>query len=79
MRPGGDSIQSSGTEIAVKVKLMRELGSRHAEYRQAMSTPLDPTSVLALTGQVLETVNHILTSSEQTHGLCPNIRGSGND
>lgn len=32
-------------------------------------------SVLALTGQVLETVNHILTSSEQTLGLCPNIRG----
>lgn len=65
----------SGTEIAVQVDLMRELGSRYAEYRQAMSAPLDLMSVLALTGQVLETVNHILASSEQTLGPLPEHAG----
>lgn len=72
MSPGDASFQSSGTEMSVKVELMRELGSRYAEYQQAMSTPFDPVSVLALTGRVLETVNRILMSTEQTLGLCPN-------
>jgi hypothetical protein len=79
MSPGDVSFQSSGMEMSVKVELMRELGSRYAEYRQAMSTPLTPCPVLALTGQVLETVNRILTSSEKPSDTARTHRGSGND
>lgn len=50
------------------------------EYRQVMSGPFDPVRVLALTGQVLEAVNGILTSAEYARGFCPtNVEGSGND
>lgn len=68
MSPEAESHECPGQHIAVDAGLLDELDNRYAEYRQAMSTPFDPVSVLALTGQVLETVRHILTTTEDTRG-----------
>lgn len=65
------------TSINTGAALQCELGSRFAECRQLVSAPFDPLSVVALTGQVLETVNHILTTPEQTLELCPNTGRPG--
>jgi hypothetical protein len=59
----------------VEAELLCELGSQYHQYRQAMSDPFDPVVVLALTGQVLEAVNRLLTSIEQTHRISPLTRG----
>lgn len=64
-----DAFASTGREIGVDEELLHELGARYTQYRQAMSGPFDPVTVLALTGNVLEAVNRILTSAEHTHGL----------
>jgi cytochrome P450 len=73
---GPEAVPPPGREIGVEEQLLYELGSQYRQYRQAMSGPFDPVAVLALTGKVLEAVNRILTSTEQTHGLCPTDPGS---
>lgn len=70
-----DAVPSRGGVIGVEEELLRELGDRYAQYRQAMSDPFDPVTVLAQTGNVLEAVNRILTSTEHIHRLSPTTRG----
>lgn len=69
-----DAVPSKGREIGVEEELLRELGNRYAQYRQAVSYPFDPVTVLAQTGNVLEAVNRILTSTEHIHRLSPTTR-----
>lgn len=69
------AVPSKGREIGVEEELLRELGNRYALYRQAMSAPFDPVTVLAQTGNVLEAVKHILMSTEQIHRLSLTTRG----
>lgn len=70
-----DALAIKGREIRVDEELLHELGKRYAQYRQAMTGPFDPITVLALTGNVLEAVSRILTSTEHTHGLTPTKLG----
>jgi hypothetical protein len=70
-----DAISPKGREIGVEEQLLHELGNQYRQYRQAVSDPFDPVTVLTLTGKVLESVNRILTSTEQTHGLSPTNLG----
>lgn len=74
-RTDPNAFPSRGREIGVDEQLLRELGIRYAQYRQAMSDPFDPVAVLALTGKVFEAVNRILTSADHTHGLSPTESG----
>jgi hypothetical protein len=70
-RIGPGALPSRGREIGVEEELLRELGNRYAQYRQAMSEPFDPVAVLTLTGNVFEAVNRILTSTERARALIP--------
>jgi hypothetical protein len=74
-RSDPNAVPSKGQEIGVEEELLRELGNRYALYRQAISGPFDPVTVLTQTGNVLDTVNRILTSTEHTHGFSPTTRG----
>jgi cytochrome P450 len=65
----GPARPAPGPEIGVDESLLRALGNRYAEYRQAMSEPFDPVRVLGLTGQVLEAVNQVLGSTEKSIGV----------
>lgn len=62
-------------EIGIEEELLRDLGLRYRQYRQALSGPFDPVRALSLTGQVLEAVERILTSAHGTLGPCPTRSG----
>jgi cytochrome P450 len=70
-----DVVPPLGRMIGVDEQLLNELGNQYRQYRQAMSGPFDPVTVLSLTGKVLGAVNRLLASTEQTHGLSPTSPG----
>lgn len=77
VEPGAFAIK--GREIGVDEELLHELGKQYEQYRQALTGPFDPITVLALTGNVLEAVNRMLTSAIPTVSPPQNSEGSGND
>lgn len=57
--------------IGVEGTLLRDLGTCYAQYRHALTGPFDPVKILALTGDVLQSVSTILSAIEQATGQHP--------
>lgn len=70
MGPFSQDAASREREIGIEEELLRDLGFRYRQYRQALSGPFDPVRALFLTGRVLEAVDRILTSAHDTLGPC---------
>lgn len=57
--------------VCVEGALLRDLAARYAQYRHALTGPFDPLKILALTGDVLQSVSTILSAIEQPPGQHP--------
>ena len=72
--PGGLLIHASPFPpdmVGVEGTLLRDLAGRYAQYRHALTGPFDPVKILALTGDVLQSVSTILSAIEQPPGQHP--------
>ncbi|MGX9898981.1 hypothetical protein ACW0JT_02250 [Arthrobacter sp. SA17] len=61
----------SGGMVSVEGTLLRDLAGRYGQYRHALAGPFDPVKILALTGDVLQSVSIILSAIEQPSGQHP--------
>ena len=57
--------------VGVEGRLLMGLAGRYAQYRHALTGPFDPVKILALTGDVLQSVSTILSAIEQPPGQHP--------
>lgn len=57
--------------VSVEETLLRDLAARYAQYRHALTGHFDPVKILALTGDVLQSVSTILSAIEQPPGQHP--------
>ena len=67
-RPDPATLGFLGDEVGVGGELLEDLAARYANYRHALAGPFDPVKTLMLTGDVLESVNTILTAIGQAPG-----------
>jgi hypothetical protein len=66
-RPGSAGL-FPGDMVGVEGMLLKDLAGRYAQYRHALAGPFDPVKILALTGDVLQSVSTILSAIEQPPG-----------
>lgn len=57
--------------VGVEGTLLRDLAARYTQYRHALTGPFDPVKILALTGDVLQSVSTVLSAIEQPPGQHP--------
>ncbi|WP_461164030.1 hypothetical protein [Arthrobacter sp. R4-81] len=63
-RPVGAGLFPSDM-VGVEGMLLQDLAGSYAEYCHALAGPFDPVKILALTGDVLQSVSTILSTIEQ--------------
>lgn len=53
--------------VAVDAVRLRELTYKYVEYRQSLTSSMDPVQVLNLTGDVLEAVRRVISLPAAAH------------